>query len=199
MNILRFLVVVTITVFYALLVVTFINLYSADVTYSYAQDNLSKVSVSSLIKAATASIIANPQEPAYYRGRARLYLTASAGEDRTTIKKLKELARMDLENALRLNPHNLATIRNALPLYYFLAISDLAQPLSMENIDSEYLNITEKFFTQVKKDYPNDVGVFVVVAKYEERLGLQDNYNVSIARIRELRPDLLEWHPDLLE
>ena len=66
--------------------------------------------------------------------------------------------------------------------------------VSNENIDQAFLPETKNFYEKIKNISPNDAGVYVLLAKYEKRLGLNDEYNASVKIVEELRPDLLEWH-----
>lgn len=145
------------------------------------------------------SIDYNNKEPNYYRHKAKVYLAATTSQmGEQERNSLKNLALTDLETSFDLNQHNLATVRNNVPLYFFLANKNLNEPTSEENLDKDYLEYTRKYFAYTKRFTPNDVGTFVATAKYEKRLNLKEEYNYSLNKIRELRPDLLEWHPDLI-
>jgi hypothetical protein len=103
----------------------------------------------------------------------------------------------DLKKAEDLNPDNLVTLRNSIPLYYFLAVEDVFLRSGPDNLDQEYSSETIAFYEKIKERYWSDVGVILSVAKYEKRLGLTDEYRKSVNRVRELRPDLLDWHESL--
>ena len=107
---------------------------------------------------------------------------------------LKKLALNDLQTAQNLNPNNLVTLRNVVPLYYFLAIEDLEKPADGKNIDPEFIEATKDYFTMMHSYSPTDVGIYALLAKYEKRLGLNELYEQSVGRIKILRPDLLEWY-----
>ena len=102
---------------------------------------------------------------------------------------------LDIKKAIELNPLNLVTIRNSIPLYYFLAVKDVGNVSGIDNIDTEYLSTVKEFFQNTKYRYWNDAGVISTIAKYEKRLSFTNEYQESTKRISELRPDLLEWYP----
>jgi hypothetical protein len=91
----------------------------------------------------------------------------------------------------------LVTIRNSIPIYYLLAIRDFYLEPGRENIDENYIGIVKDFFSRTKHSYWNDAGVILSIAKYEKELELDAEFEESRFRIKDLRPDLLEWH-DLL-
>lgn len=138
-----------------------------------------------------------PNEPYYLINRARVYITLSVGENKESIKALKDLALSDLQKAYNLNLNNLRTTRNSIPLYYFLAINDYLEPSSTDNIDTNFIDTTKDFYAKTKQRYENDAGVLVSIAKYEKKLGLEKEYLESIGRIKILRSDLLDWNEDL--
>jgi hypothetical protein len=140
----------------------------------------------------------NSKEPNYYRHRAKIYFSSTVNKTEKEKTKLKDLAITDLETSFDLNTNNLATIRNNVPLYFFLANYELSEAASDANVDNKYLPFTLKYFDYTKRYTPNDVGTFVATAKYEKRLNQQESYDKSIQNIKILRPDLLEWHPDLI-
>ncbi|RJR26933.1 hypothetical protein C4561_04105 [candidate division WWE3 bacterium] len=173
----------------------FSSVYSADVAFEEGQKYMSAGDYETALLKANKSIRLNPMEPNYYRGRAKVYLAYLVEvNNRDSQKILKQAALEDLKTAYSLNPHNLVTIRNSIPLYYFLAAEDLTRPGNEDNVDEEFLPETIYFYKLVKDISPDDVGVYVLLAKYEKRLGLFEAYQESVEKVRELRPDLLEWH-----
>ncbi len=180
--------IVLATGLYIMALTTLTSRYSADVDYRTAQDLLKASKITESFTKINSAITKNPMEPDYYRHRAKLYI----------VYNKKEEALKELEASLTLNPANLATVRDNIPLYYFLASKDLTQQASPENIDPQYITIVQNYFRTVKNLYPYDAGVYVAIAKYEKRLNLQDDYAKSLERLSILRPDLLEWHPDLI-
>ena len=140
----------------------------------------------------------NPNEPNYYRQRAKVGIASTLGTDAKTKQKLKSLIEQDLETSLSLNTKNLATIRNNVQLYFFLANLDLSQPASPSNTDPLFLPNALEYFEFVKKYAPTDLGVQVHIAKYEKRLQAE-NYKTTLETIRKIRPDVLEWHPDIIQ
>jgi tetratricopeptide (TPR) repeat protein len=159
------------------------NIYSADVFYEKSQLYLAKgdVEVASIL--ADSAIKNNEFEPNYYRGRAKIHIVGAVSANGILSDTEKEKVLADLRKAVSLNPNNLVTLRNVIPLYYFLA-----------EIDGKYLPVTRDYFRQVKYRFSNDAGVVVSIAKYEKKLGLTEDFNESVEIIKKLRPDLLNWH-----
>jgi len=58
-----------------------------------------------------------------------------------------------------------------------------------------YSGAVKEFFQNTKDKYWHDAGVISTIAKYEKRLSFLTEYQESVNRIKEIRPDLLEWHP----
>ena len=168
--------------------------YSADVYFSNSEKFLEKFELEKALNNATESIKNNPLEPNYYRQRAKVYLTMSAVFDDDYKTGLKKSALDDMYMAYDINPNNLVTIRNLVPLFYFLSVQDYTLSASDGNVDQAFLPITKNFYEKIKNIFPNDAGVYVLLAKYEKRLGLIAEYAASVKKVEELRPDLLEWH-----
>ncbi len=192
--------VIPILILYLLCLRVIVGLYLADVQYTKSLDLVKESRWDQAEMAADKALAFNPLEPAYYRGRAKVFLTNITNlenEEEVDMAKTRILA--DLETAYELNPNNLATIRNSIPLYYFLAVKSLHEPPTSQNVDRRFLPYTRGFFNKVKYILPNDVGVFVLLAKYEKRLGLEPEYQASIDQIKQLRPDLLQWHHNFTE
>ena len=136
--------------------------------------------------------MANPFEPNYYRGRAKVNtVLLVSSQDK---QKVKQEIFDDLKKSFEINKNNLVTIRNSIPIYYFLAVGDIYKAPGDDNYDDKYIGYVKDFFNDIKNRYPNDVGVILSVAKYEKKLGLEESYKNSVGRIKFLRPDLLEWH-----
>ena len=173
---------------------SFYTKYSADVYFSNSEKLLEEFELEKALNNATLSIRDNPLEPNYYKQRAKVYLTMAAvlGDEYKT--ELKESALDDMYMAYNINPNNLVTVRNLVPLFYFLSVKEFTLSVSNENIDQAFLPETKNFYEKIKNISPNDAGVYVLLAKYEKRLGLNDEYNASVKIVEELRPDLLEWH-----
>jgi len=172
---------------YVFAIKNFGKLYKADLYYKNAQKLLSSEKGNRAIRSAGIAINFNPNEPRYRLLEAKIFLTTRDGN-------LKAKAVKDLEKAYNLNPKNLVTIRNSVPLYYLIAINDMYKKPGRENLDIKYIGTVKKFFSDTKQKYPNDVGVYVLIAGYEKKLGFDAEYKSSIERIRELRPDLLQWY-----
>lgn len=168
------------------------SFFSADVDFKKSQKLIKEGSYDSALYYVNKAISKNPLEPKYYHGRAKVksaFLVLE--EDKSSVKKsIYE----DLRKAEKLNPENLVTIRNSIPIYYLLAVGDFYLEPGRENIDENYINIVRDFFSRTKHSYWNDAGVVLSIAKYEKELGLDDEFEESRLRIKDLRPDLLEWH-----
>lgn len=170
-----------------------IRIYVADVYYRKSQRLIENGSDTLVLESVTKAVSLNPYEPNYYRGKAKILVVRflSKSSDLNSVK----LDILDnLKKAYSLNPNNLVTIRNSIPLYYFLSVKDINLPAGVDNIDSEFSVYTVEFFNMVKSKYWNDTGVISSIAKYEKQMGLDNEYEVSVERIKILRPDLLEWN-----
>lgn len=192
----KIILILAVTALYFMLIKSFISMYHADVYYVNSRDLIGEIKFTDALKFANKAIMQNPLEPSYYRGRAKI-LTLSAlyglqEEDRFSLKKG---AYEDLQRAFKLNTSNLATIRNSIPLYYYLNLKTLDD--SSDNLDQVYLQKTKDLFAFIEREYPNDVGTLVDVAKYQKKLGLTEDFNVTLKMIAKLRPDLLDWNEDL--
>ena len=193
----RLVLIVTLTIAYLMLAIKFFTLYNADVLFERADDLLSEGEIALSLERMNRAVEKNPNEPIYYRGRAKAYLSATVNQDMETEAVLKKLALADLEKAYSLNPKNLATLRNSVPLYYFLTVDDLSRSGNPQNVDTEFLPYTIDYYRRVESIAGNDVGIYVLLAKYRNKLGLEQDTLNALERIRELRPDLLDWHDSL--
>jgi tetratricopeptide (TPR) repeat protein len=182
---------------YILLIMKLGSIYLADVSYKEARVLLSKGKIAGSLGSINRAIEKNPSEPAYYRERARIYLASMPGYEEEDLSLIKNLALNDLKVAYDLNPNNIVTLRNSVPLYYFLAVEDVTRDIGPDNVDEDLVNETKAFYRHAKTKSPSDVGIYVLLAKYEHRLGMQEELEESIKRIRSLRPDLIDWHPSL--
>jgi tetratricopeptide (TPR) repeat protein len=179
-----------------LLFKTYASFYLADLYYVKSRSFLKQSEIEKSLEYAKKAILRNPREPNYYRGMAKALITSEVfGE---VSASTKESSLYYLSSALELNPENLVTLRNLVPLYYFLSIKDLSAPAAKDNIDPTYLDVTRRYYQTVFDYSPNDVGIYVLLAKYSKKLELTELYENSIEKIEMLRPDLLEWCEDLL-
>lgn len=168
----------------------FSKIYSADLYYKDSQRQLALRKEKTALVKAQIAISLNPNEPRYRLGTAKIFLSSQNENSKPeTLENLKK--------AYDLNPKNLVTIRNSIPLYYLIAIKDIYKKPGKDNIDKKYLEIVKSFFKDTKKKYPNDVGVYVLIAGYERSLEFDEEHKNSIERIRILRPDLLQWYEGL--
>jgi tetratricopeptide (TPR) repeat protein len=173
------------------------NFYSADLLYEKSQLYLARDDIEMATRLIDKAIQKNRFEPNYYRGRAKTGIVEAGYSNGILSEEAKEKVLADLEKAVSLNPNNLVTLRNCIPLYYFLAVKDISIPAGITNIDEKYLLITRDYFRQVKSRFDHDAGVVVSIAKYEKKLGLTEDFNESVEIIKRLRPDLLEWYESI--
>ena len=166
--------------------------YNADIYYKKGQGYIKDGNEEKALYYADKAVMANPFEPNYYRGRAKVNtVLLVSSQDK---QKVKQEIFDDLKKSFEINKNNLVTIRNSIPIYYFLAVGDIYKAPGDDNYDDKYIGYVKDFFNDIKNRYPNDVGVILSVAKYEKKLGLEESYKNSVGRIKFLRPDLLEWH-----
>lgn len=170
-----------------------IKMYIADVEYKRARNSVENGRFEQAYKYIQKAIENNSLEASYYRERARVYIGMQLGQNTDTVNALKDLAFADLQKSINLNPNNLASIRNALPYFYFLAIKDTNKPADPNNLDEKYLRIAQDFFIENELKYSTDVGTLVDIATYEKKLFLTRNYEETRELIKQLRPDILEW------
>lgn len=168
--------------------------YTADRMYEKAKDALNALELSDAFDYAENAIKLNPLEPNYYRMRARVLINYLPYKDVSVRTFTKQLVVQDLQNAYYLNTRNLVTIRNLIPLYYFVAAENVSIPASPKNVDTYFIETTKSFYAKIKDYSVNDVGVYTLLAKYEKRLNLTEEYDASVETVRALRPDLLDWY-----
>lgn len=183
----KILKILVITIIYISLLKIFWLTFNADKSYIGSQRSLKESNFTRALFLANQSIKNNKNEPRYYYGRAKVYLAI----------KNKGGAVLDLEKAEKINRKNLVTLRNIVPIYYFLSINDLIKPGSEANLDEKYFQTTKNFYSSLKNYSPTDVGINVLLAKYERSLQMTVELNESLEIIKNLRPDLLDWHPSL--
>jgi len=173
------------------------RIYKADTDYTESQNQFRTGDFQEALEFANWALEKNDLEPRYHYGRAKIYLATTINQTENIQNELKKLALKDLETALSLNPKNLVTMRNIIPMYYFLGAKDLSKPSTKAGIDLNFVGVTQNYYKQIKRCFPNDAGIHVLLAKYEKRLGLTEDYKDSVENIKRLRPDLLDWHPSL--
>jgi tetratricopeptide (TPR) repeat protein len=182
-----------------ILVYIFAGFFVADMLSKNIDSQVKNLEFEKALNSANMSITTNPNEPYYYRQKAKvlLLLSAQSKEDK---KIYKQQALLSLQKAYELNPDNLATMRNSVPYYYFLAKEDLTtqqDPLVSVVVDEDFINKTVLFYREIKARFNTDAGAIATIAKYEKMLGLTQDYDESINRLKVLRPDLLEWYPGI--
>ena len=169
-----------------------IKIYISDIYFKKSQIYLTAEHTDKAQDYSDKAIKFNSFEPNYYRGRAKV-LTVSLVDEKD-LGAVKDRILKDLKKAEKLNPNNLVTLRNAVPIYYFLAIEDISLTSGILNLDPMYLPVTKEFFKTLKETYSHDVGVVTLLAKYEKKLGLDAEYLESRTIVERLRPELLDWH-----
>jgi len=170
------------------------SIYLADKLSEKSQRYLSKGDTTMANSLIYKAIEKNPNEPNYHRIKAKILLVKSVSETQESKELLKENILRELKTAEEENPNNLVTIRNIIPLYYFLALKDASVLNVPFDIDETYLPITRDYYQWVKSKYSHDAGVVVALAKYEKKLGLSEDYEKSVEIIKKIRPDLLDWY-----
>ncbi len=167
----------------------------ADVYNTYSKNYLASGEFEKAISYSNRALESNYQEPAYHRNKAKVLLATLVLEDNAENRSnLKEEIISDLKKAEKLNVNNLATLRNVIPLYYFLTIENIKRPITDNNIDQMYIPVTANYYRGLKDTYDNDLGIFADVAEYERKLFLTEDFEISLEKVRQLRPEILEWH-----
>lgn len=164
-----------------------VHVFTADVHYKKARRLLKEGKYAQAVEFATSAIEKNPREPRYRYGRAQVLLVllaATSPDDLEDSAYLRKRAEIDLARAIELNPTNLVTLRNTVPLYYYLSL----------DANEYYTNLVQDHFLDLGTSFPNDVGVQVLLAKYEKMLGFTAGYAAHVDAVRTLRPDLLDWY-----
>uniref|UniRef100_A0A7C4TNV5 Tetratricopeptide repeat protein n=1 Tax=candidate division WWE3 bacterium TaxID=2053526 RepID=A0A7C4TNV5_UNCKA len=179
-----------ITLGYVLLLATFLKHIIAEINYADSIRLTKNLVLKDALTKANIAVKMNPKEPRYFYNKSKVLLLSEGPKDEV----LK-----NLQTALELNPNNLVTLKNTTHYYYFLAVKNLEFSSKISgNLEEPYLTLAKTFFSNLKTTYSNDAGVMVIAAKYERSLNLTKEYNETIKRIAELRPDLLNWHPELI-
>ena len=169
-----------------------LKIFFADVNYAFSQKS-TLVLYEKKLESAVEAIDLNPNEPAYYVGKAKIILTSPYyGNIPDSFEKFEVLSL--LKHAQELNKSNLVTLSNSISLYAYLAKSDPTSNFSSNNIDLDYIEYARSFYSILKYDYSTDVGILVKIANYEKKLGLEKEYLETIDMINLLRPGLLDWY-----
>jgi len=142
-----------------------------SVTYIFSMAFLAKRFVADVYYKEPKSVVLNKYEPTYYRYRAKQRL----------LEGDKVGALSDVEKAVAVNPKNLTTLRNIIPIYYFLNVSE-----------------TQEYFNYLKITYPNDLGILADIAEYEQKLNHMEDFRQTVQQAKSLRPDIVEWHKSFM-
>lgn len=161
------------------------NVYQADLEITKSRELVAAVEYDKALEKADLAIKRNSREPAYYRQRAKVYLAFCLNPVELEKPRYAELALKDLRRAEKLNPRNLATLRNSVPLYHFLARVE---------VQDDYLAEAGEYIRELKFRYSNDLGIITDAALYERKLELWEDYAISYEMAKNLRPDIITWH-----
>lgn len=198
-SVIRFLLIVLVLGLYFKFTRTIFDFYLSDIKAGQSKKLLLAADYVNSLQLAKEAVSLNPNEPYYYRLRAQSYLMNSLFLEEDSKDNLKKLALADLKYSEKLNPKNLATLRNNLPFYYYLALDNFTQSTENSVFDEFYRSESERYLNYLKITYPTDAGVLVSISHYEKLLNLVPAYEETLSIVRELRPDLLDWHPLIVE
>lgn len=160
------------------------GIYIADLYFTNSKVLLEDKDFDASLTEINKAVGINKQEPAYLRQKARVLLAQRVlAPDDSEKEKLGAKAVNTLYRAQKLNPKNLATLRNIIPLYTILA-----------DDEEEILESTRNYYSHLKNTYPNDLGIFIDIAKSEKELALSEDFQISKVVITKLRPEILDWH-----
>ncbi|HLD51604.1 hypothetical protein A3K34_04015 [candidate division WWE3 bacterium RIFOXYC1_FULL_40_10] len=185
----RVILILTIWAGYFSMSAIFVQRYVADVSSEKAMELLSKGDIQGATYNAGRAVLLNKLEPSYYRNKARVEIASLVLTDLGAYDSKKSQILEDLDLSLAANRNNLVTKRNLVPLYYFLALRDLTS----KELDDEYTEKARAYYSELKRDYKNDAGVLVLIARYEKKLGLTEDLADTKKLITVLRPDLVDW------
>ncbi len=169
------------------------RIYRADVYAKKSETALKQLEIADSLAYANKAVKLNPNEPYYQRAFGKALLTKSLNNP-----EYKSQALNAVKKAEKLNVINLATLRNNVPIYYYLALKDITSKKStIKNVDPDYYTEAESYLKKIKAKFPDDLGVAVLIAKHELLLGMTTEHAKSIENITRLRPDILNWYPGL--
>lgn len=167
-----------------------ITLFIADITMKKAKDFMISYDYQNSLILMNRAIVLNSKEPYYFKNRAHVYAELALQESFESKKNYyKNISLENLNEGYNLNPKNLKFLRDSIYVYYLLSKND-------SFLSNEVLQ-TRNYFYFLKTEYSTDVGTLVDVAMYEKKLNLLADYNQTITQIIKLRPDLLNWYPEL--
>ena len=167
------------------------KIYKADVYFKKSQELLKKQKILLAQEYSEKAIELNPAEPAYYWGLSKV-LVVSLVENFDSTTKQNIIRNINISE--NLNSKNLVSKRNFIAIVYFLAVEDLNIAPGESNLDLEYLDFIKSYYKNSKTTYSKDLGVLVDIAKYEKRLGLEEDYFETVTKVESLRPEVLDWH-----
>ena len=171
-----------------------IKLFFADVMYAQSRNAIGKGDIETATHNIDSAILYNPNEPRYFLERAKILTIIGSTKDLNLNPEIKIGALESLEKAEQLNSKNIVVLRNSMSIYYFLGFENINSNLQLSFVDEEYKKVASDKFEQLKATYPNDLGIFVLVAPLEKNLDLKNEFNSTIKKIEKLRPDLLDWY-----
>lgn len=192
------LILISITFIYLAALIIFGKIFFADILYVNSQNAAKELDFERAILLAEKSIKSNPNEPRYRYGIAKILLASAVAKDKEELKMLKTQSLKHLKDAEKLNPNNLVTLKNMVPIYYYLAL-DLQNNSIAPTVDADFITYTRDFLTRLKNFSEKDVSIYTLTAKYENLLAEREMLNRSKEKIKLLRPDLLEWYMTIPE
>jgi len=185
--------------FYALSLL--VDMFRADIYYQKSKNYFADKKLEAARDHINKAIELNPQEPRYFWGRARIY-TLAVGEyelakQPVEAAKLRANALEDLDTAYKLNRKNIVTIRNSIPLYYYLTVKNFATSAPNTDVDPNAQEITKNYYAMAAQKSATDVGLYALLAQHQKKLRLEPDATQSRNKVKALRPDLLEWYEPL--
>ena len=120
---------------YLLFISTIFDVYRADLKAVNSKEVLGAGDSAEAYILAQEAVALNPYRPYYYKNRAQVLLISFMAADAVPPEEIKEQIFNDLQKSLVLNPENLASLRNNIPLYYYLALENLSVENSEENME----------------------------------------------------------------
>ncbi len=185
----KIIVLVLACIGYTLLIINSYKHIAAELSYERSIDMAEKSKFEESLANAAIAAELNNKEPRYFYNLAKIKLLTGTP---------KEEIYKNIETAIDINPKNLVTLRNVSPYYYFLSLENLdISENQNRTFDPKYRSLAKEFLFKLKTEYPNDLGVQILIAKNEKRLEFTKDYYDTLKKIATLREDVLEWHPDL--
>ena len=169
-----------------------LGVYVADLYQTQSRVYLEDNQTAEALKASNKAISYNRYEPAYLRQKVKVLLAQKIVADSARVD-IEDKILKDLIKARELNPKNLATLRNSIPLYYFW-VGNASLDRENPEYHEEKISSARTQYEVLKNTYNNDLGMIVDIAKYEKKLEMAEDYSVSYELAKGLRPDIVDWY-----